>query len=166
MTVLELLLAIAMLVVFTGVVVMVMEFTLRFFKAAESGPSNTFSNGVLIDHGQLHIAMDALVEVLSQPGVNVMAIASSKDDEVDGACTHDPVSRWALSQPYLDKLFDKGRIDALLPPDYRLCLLKTDATKQEAAATVGIYLLLALPQKLSESSLPTRRLFCHPRPYC
>ena len=54
--VLELLLAIAMLVVFTGVVVMVMQFTLRFFSAAESGRPNKLgaSDGVLIDHGKLH----------------------------------------------------------------------------------------------------------------
>lgn len=73
MTVLELLLAIAMFVVFTGVVVMVMQFTLRFFSAAESGKPNKLGafDGVLIDHGKLHIAMDAFVEVLSQPGVSM-----------------------------------------------------------------------------------------------
>ena len=30
----------------------------------------------------------------------------------------------------------------------------------------GIYLLQALPEQLSSASLPTRRLFCRPRPFC
>ena len=60
MTVLEMLVAMLMLVVFTGVVAMVMEFTFRFLGAAESGERNEFevSNGVLIDHHQLQLAMD------------------------------------------------------------------------------------------------------------
>ena len=67
MTLLEMLVAVAMLVVFTGVVAMVMQFTTRFFSLAElTAEKNEFnvSNGVLIDHQQLYIAMDAIVEVL------------------------------------------------------------------------------------------------------
>ena len=47
MTLLETLLAMTMLVVFTGVVAVVMQFTLRFFTTAESGEQNEFdvSNG-------------------------------------------------------------------------------------------------------------------------
>ena len=161
MTILELLLAIAMLVVFTGVMVMVMEFTLRFFSDAESGAQNKLgtSNGVLIDHGQLHLAMDALVEVLSQPGVSLKGIAFSKLDQPDQACKDDPVSQWGLQM-----IMDKEEIKELMPPGYRLCLLKT--TKEEGASTPGIYLLQALPKESSASALPTRRLFCRPRPLC
>ena len=42
MTLLEMIVAMAMLVVFTGVVVLVMQFTLRFFSDAESGDRNEF----------------------------------------------------------------------------------------------------------------------------
>ena len=65
MTVLELLLATTMLVVFTGVVALGLQFTLRFFSVAESGEQNEYevSNGVLIDHQQIQMAMDDLVEV-------------------------------------------------------------------------------------------------------
>ena len=161
MTVLELLLAIAMFVVFTGVVVMVMQFTLRFFSAAESGKSNKLgaSDGVLIDHGKLHIAMDAFVEVLSQPGVSMKGIAFSQSDQPNVACQEDPVSQWGL-----EMLMDEKEITDLVPPGYRLCLLKT--TEIETASSAGIYLLQALPEQLSASSLPTRRLFCRPRPLC
>ena len=161
MTVLELLLAIAMFVVFTGVVVMVMQFTLRFFSAAESGKPNKLgaSDGVLIDHGKLHIAMDAFVEVLSQPGVSMKGIAFSQSDQPNVACQEDPVSKWGL-----EMLMDEKEITDLLPPGYRLCLLKT--TEIETASSAGIYLLQALPEQLSASGLPTRRLFCRPRPLC
>ena len=74
MTLLETLVAIMMLTVFTGVVAMVMQFTLRFFALAESGVKNQefkVSNGVLIDHQQIYIAMDALVDLLSQPGISL-----------------------------------------------------------------------------------------------
>ena len=42
MTLLEALLAMMMLVVFTGIVALVMQFTLRFFAVAESGEQNEF----------------------------------------------------------------------------------------------------------------------------
>ena len=42
MTLIEVLLALIVLTVFTGVVAMVMQFTLRFFSAAESGEQNEF----------------------------------------------------------------------------------------------------------------------------
>ena len=73
MTQIEALIAIIMLAVFTGIVALVMQFTLRFFAASESGKRNEFevSNGVLIDHQQIQIAMDGLVEVLSQPGISL-----------------------------------------------------------------------------------------------
>ena len=161
MTVLELQLAIAMFVVFTGVVVMVMQFTLGFFSAAESGKPNKLgaSDGVLIDHGKLHIAMDAFVEVLSQPGVSMKGLAFSQSDQPNVACKEDPVTQWGL-----EMLMDEKEITDLLPPGYRLCLLKT--TEIETASSAGIYLLQALPEQLSASSLPTRRLFCRPRPFC
>ena len=121
MTILELQLAIAMLVVFTGVVVMVMQFTLRFFSAAESVAPNKLgtANGVLIDHGQLHLAMDALVEVLSQPGVSMTGVAFSKFDQPKEACKDDSVLA----------MLDEEEIKNLLPPGYRLCLLETTKEK-------------------------------------
>ena len=78
MSLLELLLAASMLAVFTGVVAMVMQFTLRFVDKAESGQRNEDNvfNGVLIDHQQLHIVMDSMVEVLAQPGVSLDNISA------------------------------------------------------------------------------------------
>ena len=167
MTLLESLVSITMLVVFTGVVSLVMQFTLRFFSAAESGEQNEFevSNGVLIDHQQLQMAMDDLVEVLSQPGISLEEIAfdpQSVDPNV--ACpAARPATQWGLPMS-----------EVSLPPGYRFCLWKTTAIESSMPALIadsdgakpGIYLLQALPERLSATSLPTRRLFCRPRPFC
>ena len=196
LTLFESLVAIIMLVVFTGVVALVMQFTLRFFSAAESGDRNEFevSNGVLIDHQQIQMAMDDLVEVLSQPGISLERLKGlercSADDPPSScaACTDDfdescrpqiafdsgsdpqlacpaarPVTQWGLPMP-----------EVSLPPGYRLCLWKTTVVESpianllegRAGALPGLYLLLALPESLSSASLPTRRLFCRPRPFC
>lgn len=177
MTLVEMLVSVLMLAVFTGVVAMVMEFTFRFLGAAESGERNEFevSNGVLIDHQEIQLAMDQLVEVLAQPGLSKERL----DGEVAGlpqiafdfkktnpsvACSLiDPVSDWQLPMPTIT-----------LPSGYKLCLWKTTALESPMAelladadgAKPGIYLLQALPESLSASKLPTRRLFCRPRPFC
>ena len=167
MTLLEALLAMMMLVVFTGIVALVMQFTLRFFTAVESGEQNEYgvSNGVLIDHQQIQMAMDDLVEVLSQPGISMDGIAfNSGSVNPSVACPPArPVAQWGLPMP-----------EVSLPPGYRLCLWKTTAGESSMSdliadvdgAKPGIYLLQALPEQLSSSSLPTRRLFCRPRPFC
>ena len=196
MTLLESLVAIIMLVVFTGVVALVLQFSLRFFSASESGDRNEFDvfNGVLIDHQQIQMALDNLVEVLSQPGISLERLNGlercSVDDPPSGcaACTDDfdescrpqiafdsgsdpqlacpaarPVTQWGLPMS-----------DVSLPPGYRLCLWKTTAVESpidnliedRAGAKPGIYMLQALPESLSSASLPTRRLFCRPRPFC
>ena len=164
MSLLELLLAVSMLAVFTGVVAMVMQFTLRFFDEAESGQLNEDNvfNGVLIDHQQLHIMMDSMVEILVQPGVSLDNISYSQKESPLNACSSDPVFDWGL-----EDLMDTNKVRNLLPPGYRLCLWKTTKTSQSGTAVgPSIYLLQALPKKISSSSLPIRRLFCRPRPFC
>ena len=164
MTLLESLLAISMLVVFTGVVAMVMQFTLNFFREVEAGQPNSsgVSNGVLIDHQQLHMAMDDLIEVLAQPGISLAGIAEPVSVNPAVACTGDPVNAWGLHQR-----IDAVKIKSLIPSGYRLCLWTTVMPQgTSASGPAEIYLLQALPKNLSSSSLPTRRFFCHPRPYC
>ena len=177
MTLLEVLVAILMLTVFTGVVAVVMEFTFRFLGEAESGEKNEFevSNGVLIDHQEIQIVMDQLVEVLSQPGISKERLLGQEagyrqiafdPDQTDPqtACpSTDPVTQWELPMPTIT-----------LPPGYRLCLWTTteqedgmsDLLADADGAQPGIYLLQALPEQVNATTLPTRRLFCRPRPFC
>ena len=163
MTLLESLVSIAMLVVFTGVVSLVMQFTLRFFSAAESGEQNEFqaSNGVLIDHQQLQMAMDDLVEVLSQPGISLEEIAFDPQSvEPNVACpAARPATQWGLP---MMKFHTTG---------YRFCLWKTTAIESSAALIADSDGLTApfaagFAGTADATSLPTRRLFCRPRPFC
>ena len=182
---------------------MVMQFTVDFFEKSKIGEKNELDtfNGVLIDHQQLHIAMDSLVEVLSQPGISrdrLFGLIAHKrlpldspqsdgvqctDDvnekcypgrkiafdpdsiEPNKACVSNPVADWGLRP---DPLPPKAEVS--LPPGYRLCLWSTSEkeTRPDANGTSepGIYLLQALPEQITPSSLPTRRLFCRPRPFC
>ena len=93
MSLLEVLIAVSMLIVFTGVFAMVMQFTLRFFDEAEAGKRNEddVSNGVLIDHQQLHIVIDSMVEVLVQPGLGLENISYSQTESPHSVCRVIPV---------------------------------------------------------------------------
>lgn len=177
MTLLEMLVSILMLVVFTSSVAMVMEFTLLFLDDSESGEvvEGKSSNGVLIDHQEIQLVMDQLVNILSQPGISKdrldgeevgkaqIAFDSNEDDPQDVCPMSDPVMQWGLPIPPI-----------ILPPGYRLCLWTTtevesslpDLLANKIDAKPGVYLLQALPESLSAGTLPTRRLFCRPRPFC
>lgn len=202
MTLLETLIAIAMLVTFTGVVAMVLEFSLRFLGEAESGERDAeseVSNGVLIDHHEIELAMDKLVEVLAQPGLTKERLVDGKEPCPVGTreslcipCP--PVSNYESEICWKPIAFDSTKVKPAqacpafdpvgtwglpmssisLPPSYRLCLWTTTAKEsplsdflaKKTGAKPGIYILQALPERLNASTLPRRRLFCRPRPYC
>ena len=63
------------------------------------------------------------------------------------------------------------------PAGYSICLWQTsfeEASLQSLATDAwpgnkekaGLYILQALPDVADAATLPTRRLFCRPRPYC
>lgn len=178
MTLLETIVAMAMLVTFTSVVVLVMQFSHRLLVGAESSAESGVktpevcivsgekiftdgercepNKGILIDQQEIQMAMDSLVEVLSQPGINAESIAlplpGHKPEE---DCVENPKDDWNLPMPQVS-----------LPPGYLMCLWSTTQPEVSVLSTPGIYLLQALPAKKSFSGLPARRLFCRPRPYC
>jgi len=180
MTLLEMLLAMSMLVVFTGVVAMVMQVTLRFLSAAgaEDSTEEIRPNGVVIDHAEIHGVMDRLVDVLAQPGVTqallegdvpgkgriafdvgtspAQACIEGVPDAASGRNRFDLGSRWHLPFAFAVNM----------PPGYRLCLWRTSVAERSITSTPGVYVLQALPDRVSASTLPTRRLFCRPRPNC
>lgn len=184
MSVLELLLAVTMLVVFTGVVAAVMEITLRFMGESEcpvdiSGvrrcnDENTedIANGALINRQQIELLFDELESVLVQPGIHrsrIQAISGVLGDRpAQPACTPAATtSFWAATVPELPVL--------TFPQGYHICLWRTgvrEASMEDllnpgaSTATPGLYVLQALPTQLSASTVPVRRLFCRPRPFC
>ena len=174
MTLLEMVVAMMMLVMFTGVVVAVLEVTSRFAGEVESGQQG--SNGVLIDHQEIQIGLDQLAEVLGQPGISKdrlnglvpgeAQIAFAPSADPDQACApagSNPLLQWGLPGPALR-----------FPPGYRICVWRTGLVEAstealvrgDAGARAGIYVLQALPERADAASLPTRRLFCRPRPFC
>ena len=116
---------------------------------------------MLIDHQQIHIAMDALVEVLSQPGIDLSNISYSQDRSPRNVCSADPVGDWGL-----ENFIDRNKVKDLLPPGYLFMSLGDDRDAQAVSTTrPSIYLLQALPEQITPSSLATRRMFCRPRPF-
>ena len=184
MSILELLLAVTILMVFTGVVVAVMEVTFRFMGEAEcpvdvGGVSrcnneNTedVANGVLIDRQRIEVLFDQLESVLVQPGIHLSRIDAISgalgDSPAQPACTPAATtSFWAATVPELPVL--------TFPRGYHICLWRTglrEASMQDllnpgnSSATPGLYVLQALPTQLNASTLPVRRLFCRPRTFC
>ena len=184
MTVLELLLAVTMLMVFTGVVAAVTEVTLRLMGEAEcpvdvSGvrrcnDENTrdVANGVLIERRQIEVLFDQLEPVLVQPGIHLSRIQAISgalgEPPSQPACTPEATtSFWAATVPELPVL--------TFPRGYHICLWRTGLLEasmddllnsSNSSATPGLYVLQALPTQLNASTLPVRRLFCRPRPFC
>ena len=178
MTVLELLLAITMLLVFTGVVVMVSSTIIRFIIPISSGSGSgaVRSNGLLVDQKELRATLNSLVSVLEQPGISTekllgtvgagSAIAYTQSTDPEQACVIDPVSAWKLPLP-------RGNISPL-PAGYRICLWMTSIQESSLqqlldrvdGAKPGLYVIQALPEELTTSHLPIRLLFCRPKPFC
>ena len=178
MTVLELLIAITMLLIFTGVVVMVSSTIIRFIAPVGLGPGSgeVRSNGLLVDQKELNATLQSLVSALEQPGISReklldtveagSAIAYTQSTDPEQACVIDPVNAWKLPLP-------RGNISPL-PAGYRICLWMTSIQESSLqqlldrvdGAKPGLYVIQALPEELTTSHLPIRLLFCRPKPFC
>ena len=177
MTVLELLVAVTLLLAFTGVVVFVSGTLLRFLSpmVRGNGSGTLRSNGLLIDQTELRVTMKSLVSLLEQPGISrnevlgledgrLSAIAHPQSADPDQVCVIDPIRAWNLP-------LTTGSVPAL-PAGYRLCVWTTsiqEATTQQllsGGASPGVYVMQALPEVLTTSHLPSRLLFCRPKPFC
>ena len=186
MSVLELLFAITMLMLFSGVVAAVMEVTLRFAGEAECpvdvngiprcNEANTkdedVAHGVLIERQRIEVLFDQLEEALVQPGIHYSRIASISAPI--GSAPNQPACTPAASTA-----FWTARVPELpsltFPRGYHVCLWQTglrEASMENLldpinnSATPGLYVLQALPTQLNASTLPVRRLLCRPRPFC
>ena len=158
MTLPELILAILMLTAFTGITVMVTEFTSRFFQPLnkENISSNNEPSDMLNDHSLINNTFDSIIEILSEPGIDKNFILNLK-------CTSLPSLEWGI--PSIDS--------KAIPKSYKICIKPTTLSESDylqlanAEGKPGIYILYSKPvQGISANATPIRRIFCRPKPFC
>ena len=162
MTIPELTLAVLMLTAFTGITVMVTQFTSRFFQPLNEGAreenisSNKELSDVLNHHSKINKTIDSIIEILSEPGIDKNFILSLN-------CTSLPSTEWNI--PSID-------VEAI-PRSYKICIKSTSLSESNYSELIkgdgkpGIYILYSKPESgVTVNSTPVRRIFCRPKPYC
>ena len=162
MTLPELVLAIFMLIAFTGFTVMIVQYTSRFFQPLneeakeEYISSNKELQDVLNDHMDINEAFDSIIEFLSEPGIQ-------KDTILNLECTDKPSIVWKI--PSIDT--------KAIPESYKICIKPTSLSESSYSELLndqgnpGIYILYSKPDNgVSVNAKPVRRIFCRPKPFC
>ena len=158
----ELILAVLMLTAFTGITVMVTEFTSRFFQPLNEEAKEEYISSdkelsdVLNDHSLINNTFDSIIEILSEPGIDKNFILNLK-------CTSLPSLEWGI--PSIDS--------KAIPKSYKICIKPTTLSESDylqlanAEGKPGIYILYSKPvQGISANATPIRRIFCRPKPFC
>ena len=162
MTLPELILAVIMLTAFTGITVMVTAYISRFFQPLneeardEYISSNKELSDKLNDHNKINKALDSVIEILSQPGIDRNFILNLE-------CTSLPSLEWNI--PSIDT--------EAIPKSYKICIKPTSLSESNYSTLAnyegkpGIYILYSKPENgVSINSTPIRRIFCRPKPFC
>ena len=162
MSLVEVIFSIGMFSMFMSVFITLAELTSNFINKTNSTLQG--SDGALIDHQLIQYSFDRLSDFLSQQGVS-----SNEINQIitNTECTYDPNNDWNIP----GKKF-------IFPSGYKICLRSTSLTepidqinysstkKLLDGQKPGIYIIQALPEKITPSSLPIRRIFCRPKPFC
>ena len=162
MTMPELVLAVLMLTAFTGITVMVTEFTARFFQPLNEEAKEEYISSEkelsdqLNDHIEINKTIDSIIEILSEPGIDKNFILNLE-------CTSLPSLEWNI--PSIDT--------KAIPKSYKICIKPTSLSESNysqlagAEGKPGIYILYSKPENgVSVNSIPVRRIFCRPKPFC
>ena len=162
MTLLELILAIFMLIAFTGFTVMIVRYTSRFFQPLNEEAKEEYISSdkelrdVLNDHAQINYAFDSIIQILSEPGINKNFILNLE-------CTTLPSLDWNI--PSIDT--------KAIPKSYKICVKPSSLSESNYSelsngdGKPGIYILYATPESgVSVNATPVRRIFCRPKPFC
>ena len=154
----ELILAIFMLVAFTGFTVVIVGYTSRFFQPLNKNAKDL--QDMLYIHTQINKAFDSIIEILSEPGI-------TKLDIQDLQCEYGPEISEKWNIPSIDT--------EALPESYKICITSTslaegsysDLINKKNDAKPGIYILYSKPDDgVSFNATPVRRIFCRPKPFC
>ena len=158
----ELVLAMFMLISFTGFTVTIVRYTSRFFQPLNEEAKEEYITSekelkdMLNDHTQINNAFDSIIEILSEPGIK-------KDFILNLECTALPSQEWNI--PSIDT--------KAIPKSYKICLAPTSLSESSYSALAndsgkpGIYILYSKPENgVSVNATPVRRIFCRPKPFC
>ena len=161
MTIPELVLAVLMLTAFMGITVMVTSFTSRFFQPLNEEAKEEYIlaekeiSDKINDHYQINRTIDSIIEILSEPGIEKSFILNLE-------CTSLPSMDWNI--PSIDT--------NAIPKSYKICIKSTSLAESNYSelsngAKPGIYILYSKPENgVSVNSIPVRRIFCRPKPFC
>ena len=162
MTLPELVLAIFMLISFTGFTLMIVRYTSRFFQPLNEEAKEEYISAKkdlkdnLNDQTLINNAFDSIIEILSEPGIK-------KDYILNLECTSLPALEWNI--PSIDT--------KAIPKSYKICIKSTSLSESSYSGLIsgegkpGIYILYSKPDNgISVSATPTRRIFCRPKPFC
>ena len=156
----ELILAVMMLSTFTGVFVLVTQFISSFFQPLNYEAKEEFIKAekeltdVLQDHLIINETIDKIIDLFSQPGIDRSYFFSLP-------CTSLPKEEWDIKS-----------LKSNFPNNYQLCIEPaspegTYQSLQKMESSPGIYILYAKPiNGITFNSLPLRRIFCRPKPFC
>ena len=162
MTLPELVLAIFMLISFTGFTLMIVRYTSRFFQPLNEEAKEEYISAKkdlkdnLNDQTLINNAFDSIIEILSEPGIK-------KDYILNLECTSLPALEWNI--PSIDT--------KAIPKSYKICLKSTFLSESSYSrlssgdGKPGIYILYSKPDNgVSANAIPIRRIFCRPKPFC
>ena len=154
MSIPELILAMFMLIAFTGFTVVFVEYTSKFFQPLKEETNEL--EDILNVHARINNAFDSIIEILSEPGIK-------KDYILNLECTSLPALEWNI--PSIDT--------KAIPKSYKICIKSTSLSESSYSGLSsgegkpGIYILYSKPDNgISVSATPSRRIFCRPKPFC
>ena len=162
MTLPELILSFLLLSAFTGVFIVVTQFTAKFFQPFNNEAKEEYLssdkelNDIMNDHIKINNAFDAIVDYLSQPGIEKNTILNLE-------CTSLPYLDWQI--PSIDS--------KAIPASYKVCIKPTQLPEStylnlnDYSGKPGIYIIYSKPiNGITYNSTPVRRIFCRPKPFC
>lgn len=162
MTLPELILSFLLLSAFTGVFIVVTQFTAKFFQPFNNEAKEEYLSSdkelsdIMNDHIKINNAFDAIVDYLSQPGIE-------KNTILNLDCTSLPYLDWQI--PSIDS--------KAIPASYKVCIKPTQLPEStylnlnDYSGKPGIYIIYSKPiNGITYNSTPVRRIFCRPKPFC
>ena len=161
MTLLEVLIAIMLFAVFTGVFLTVTEMLSVLIPPSNTPLGDQGCNGAGLELSCINIAFDQIVPILERDNNNVDENGKPTDKIILG-CS--PTA--SLIPAVAKKIID---IDIDWPDDYKVCIYKYDNLAEQEPPAVplpGLYLLQAEPTKQVFWRKPVQRLFCRPYHLC